>query len=268
MTQEMATLGKDVAHEVAEQLDLAVIRNEISDRVAGKIQKPKSAIRRYMEGQASIRERFGTKRGSLAVYSAEEVLDYASKDNVLIRGWGGNYLLRPVSHVLCVRICAPMAQRIEWLMARLDTDDREFADKEIRRSDAAHAANIRHWWHTTWGDPLDHDLVINTGRITVDGAAQLIINTIQQPEFQETDASRQKLASLMLEARCRSALFHNPRTRNVYIGIEARGQVIILSGLVTDKAEYKACEQIVSAVQGVQAVDNQLKVMSEYKSYR
>jgi cytidylate kinase len=268
MTQEMATLGKDVAQKVAEQLGLAVIRNEISDRVAGKVQKPQSAIRRYLEGQASMRERFGTKRGSLAVYSAEEVLDYAAKGNVLIRGWGGNYLLRPVSHVLCVRICAPMERRIEWLMARLDTDDREFVDKEIRRSDAAHAANIRRWWHTTWGDPLDHDLVINTGRVTVDSAAQLIINAIQQPEFQATNASRQKLENLMLEARCRSALFQEPKTRSAHVTIEAHEKVVTLSGLVVDKEEHVACVDVISSVPGVQSVDDQLKVMSEFKAYR
>jgi osmotically-inducible protein OsmY len=267
MTQEMATLGKDVAQAVAEQLGLSVIRNEISDRVAGKVRKPESAIRRYMEGQASIRERLKTERDSLAVYSAEDVLEYASKGDVLIRGWGGNYLLRPVSHVLSVRICAPMDKRIEWLMEHLDIDDRKFAESEIRRSDAAHAANIRRWWHTTWGDPLAHDVTLNTDRVSVDTAAQLISNATQQPEFQETAASRQKLEDLMLEARCRAALLNNALTWNVRISVEARDRVITLSGYVFDKREYQTCEQLAAAVAGVESVNNQLKAMSSYNPY-
>jgi cytidylate kinase len=158
MTHEMASLGKDVAHQVAEELRLTLVRDEmISDLVAVKMQKSKSAIRRYREGRASLLERLETKRKSLAVYSAEEVYEYAAEGNTLIRGWGATYLLRPVSHVIRVRICAPFERRVQWLMERLDTDDESFVKEEIRRSDASRHANINEWFHETWGNPLDYD---------------------------------------------------------------------------------------------------------------
>ena len=43
----------------------------------------------------------------------------------VIRGWGATLLLRSVPHVPCVRIMRPFAQRVEWLMKQLDTDDTE-----------------------------------------------------------------------------------------------------------------------------------------------
>jgi hypothetical protein len=38
MTQEMATLGKDVALGVAEKLGLQLVRHEVGDLVAGRMQ--------------------------------------------------------------------------------------------------------------------------------------------------------------------------------------------------------------------------------------
>ena len=92
------------------------------------------------EGKAGTIERLRADRQSLAVFTAEEVLGLAAHGQVVLRGWGATCLLRPVPHVLCVRITRPLPKRVEWLLAELDTDDADFAEAEIRRSDHAHAA--------------------------------------------------------------------------------------------------------------------------------
>ena len=112
MTQEMGSLGKDVALGVAGALGLTQVRDEISEQVARRLDKRDSAIGRYLEGKSGLRERVGINSRSVAIFSAEEVFEYAVKDNVLIRGWGAVYLLQPVSHVLRVRICASFEQRV------------------------------------------------------------------------------------------------------------------------------------------------------------
>ena len=43
----------------------------------------------------------------------------AEKGNVLFRGWGATYVLRPVPHVLSVRVCASERDREAEIMARL-----------------------------------------------------------------------------------------------------------------------------------------------------
>jgi cytidylate kinase len=269
MTQEMGSLGKDVALQVTEALGLTMVRDEmISDLVAGKMQKRKSAIRRYKEGHASLRERLGTSRRSLAVYSAEEVFEYASKGNVLIRGWGATYLLRPISHVLCVRVCAPFERRVQWLMERLDTNDETFAQEEIRRSDTARRANIHHWFHQTWGNPLDYDLVLNTDRVSIVSCVELIKLAVSRPEFQATEASQRQLINLALESKVRLALKRNPATEDIEISVEADNAKVILSGIVVDDQEREACESTVAKVSGVREVGNQLKMISGVKYFR
>ena len=62
MTQEMATLGKDVALGVCEALGLQQVRHEVGDVVAGRMQVKKSLIRRIREGKASKIERWPRTR--------------------------------------------------------------------------------------------------------------------------------------------------------------------------------------------------------------
>ena len=269
MTQEMGSLGKDVALQTAEALGLTVVRDEmISDIVAGKMKKRKSAIRRFKEGNASLRERLGVSRKSLAVYSATEVYEYAAKGDVLIRGWGATYLLQGIPHVLRVRVCAPFERRVQWLMERLDTDNETFAQEEIHRSDAARSANIRQWFLETWGNPLDYDLVLNTGHVSIESCVELIKLMVRRPEFQQTEESQCQLINLALESKVRLVLRSNPATENVRISIEADNCKVVLSGIVVDENESRACESTLTKVPGVSEVDNQLTTITGVKAFR
>jgi cytidylate kinase len=171
MTQEMGSLAKDVADRVASDLGLAVMRHEVVDHVSSRMHVPTSLINRLREGKAGPIERLRADKASLAVYMAEEVLEVASRGNVVLRGWGATCLLRRVRHVVAVRITRPFAQRVAWLQERLGTDDAAFVEEEIRRSDRAHAARMQAQFGVTWGDPLLYDLVLNTDRISIESCA-------------------------------------------------------------------------------------------------
>src|SRR6476620_6642778 len=168
LTQEMGSLAKDVALRLAEVAQLAVMRNEVVENVAGRMQVPASLIRRLREGKAGLVERLATDKQQVAVYTAEEVFAQAERGNVVLRGWGATCLLRPVQPVLRVRVTRPFPLRVDWLMEHLGTDDREAAEAEVRRSDAAHAARMNAQFGVTWGDPLLYDLVLNTERLSVE----------------------------------------------------------------------------------------------------
>ena len=119
----------------------------------------------------------------------------------VLRGWGATCLLRPVPHVVCVRITRALDKRVEWLMGHLETEDAALAEAEVRRSDRAHAARMHELFDVTWGDPVLYDLVINTDRVTIDSAVEQIRALAARPEFAETEASRALLAGMALERR-------------------------------------------------------------------
>ena len=262
LTQEMGSLAKDVALRLAEVGKLAVMRNEVVENVAGRMQVPASLIRRLREGKAGLVERLSTDKEQVALYTAEEVFAQAVRGNVVLRGWGATCLLRPVRHVVRVRITRPFEQRLAWLMDHLGTDNREAAETELRRSDTAHAARMNAQFGVTWGDPLLYDVVLNTDRVSVDSCVEQILQLAGRPEFQETAESRAVLEGLALSAGVRAALKANESTNNVDVQIDSRDGRVTLNGIVVNEKEKSETERVATAVAGLGKVDNRLHLMA------
>jgi cytidylate kinase len=262
MSQEMATLGKDVALGICEALGLQQVRHEVGDVVAGRMHVKKSLIRRIREGKAGKVEKWAADEKTISIFTAEEVYDLAVKGNVLIRGWGATMLLGAVSHVPRIRVCAPMALRIQRLMERLETDDEDLARREIEIDDAARAARIGEHFNVTWGDPTLYDLTINTERMPVATAVDQIVALARSAAFQETPQSRQHLEDLAVQARARAALRADPRTAAIDIVCDVKAGAVTLRGIVVDDHEKKLTEEVVARLPGVKSVQDELRTMA------
>jgi cytidylate kinase len=267
LTQGMGSLAQDIAEQLADELGLGTLQHEVADRVADRMHVSKSLIGRLRAGKAGPIERLRADRDSIAVYTAQEVLDTAAHGNVVLRGWGATCLLRPVPHVPCVRIMRPFEKRVQWLMAELDTDDIAMAEAEIKRSDHANATRMHEQFGVNWGDPVLFDLVLNTDRLSVDACVQQLKTLLARPEFAETDASRQLLQGMALSAHVRAALRANETTHEVDISITSVDGTVMLEGIVLSDAERSAAESVAVAVPGVLAVDSRLRIMSRSRRF-
>jgi cytidylate kinase len=262
MTQEMATLGKDVALGVCEALGLQQVRHEVGDVVAGRMQVKKSLIRRIREGKAGKLERWAADERTISIFTAEEVLDLAVKGNVLIRGWGATMVLRDVAHVACVRVCAPLELRVKRLMERLETDDEELARHEIEVDDHARAARMGEHFNVHWGDPTLYDLTLNTARIPIATCVEQVLALVRSRAFQPTPASLAHLEDLALQARARAALRADPRSSATDVMVEARGGHLTLRGIVADEREKALVAEVAAGTAGAKGVANELRTMT------
>jgi len=267
MTQEMGSLAKDVALKLAESLNLAVMRNEVLEHVADKMNVPKSLISRLRGGKAGLLERLSADERSIALYTAEQVFAQAARGDVVLRGWGATCLLRPVPHVVCVRVTRSLAKRVEWLMGQLETDDAPFAEAEVRRSDDAHASRMHDRFGVTWGDPVLYDLVLNTDRVSVESCVEQISRLTSRPEFAETPESLALLANMALEARVQASLKERAETRDINITVVASYGRATLRGIVLNAEERAQTENVATAVPGVTGVDDQLRVMTPSRRF-
>lgn len=267
LTQEMGSLAKDVSLKLAETLGLAVMRHEVIEHVADRMQVSTSLIGRLRGGKAGLVERLTTDSRSVALYTAEELFALADRGNVVLRGWGATCLLRPVPHVVCVRITRSLKKRVEWLMGDLETDDAEFAEAEIRRSDQAHGARMHAQFGVTWGDPVLYDLVLNTDRLSIESCVEQIRLMVNRPEFAETPASRALLANMALEARVRAALKEHEATRDINVTITANQGEVMLRGIVLNSDERAQAEAVAAEVSGVSGVHNQLRLMASTRRF-
>lgn len=267
MNQEMGSQGKFVAEKLAEELGMEIVRHEIMQHVAEKMHMRKSTLQRFLEGKSGLLERWGTDEASLALFKVEEILDLAAKGNVIIRGWGATHILRPIPHIPCVRVGAPFATRLKWLMNSLGTDDEDMVAEEIRHSDMAHRANMQHQFGVAWGEPMQYDITLNTERLSVATCVEMIKELLKRPEFKETPESRAKLANLTIEYHVRAALRAHAKTADVKISISADSGKVTLEGIAASTEERHAIAEVVGHVPGVKSTDNKLKTMKYTKMF-
>lgn len=263
MTREMGSLGKDVAAAIADRLSKQVVHHEIIDSLASKMRLRKSHVIRFLEGKSGILERLTTDKTSLSIYTADETFALAESGKVaVIRGWGATHLLRPVAHVLSIRVCAPYEVRVKRMMERLNTDDRDFVENEIRLSEEAHGAITRRHFGVNWQDSENYDLALNTERLTVEECAEGVMALLDDPTFQETPESQRMFRNLALSAHIRAALREDARTSKMMFSITCEDGVATLAGLVDPGQEPKHAVEVAAKVPGVREVKNELRFVT------
>jgi cytidylate kinase len=268
MTREMGTRGKDVASQVAVKIGLELVHHELieshSDQPAASRQ---SEVRRFLEaGPGSDNKSAATPRNNHL--TPDELFRLVIRGNVIIRGWGATRLLHPIPHVLCVRICAPMALRVDEMMQRLNMTQ-AVARREIKRSDALHTRAFMRFFETDWRDAENYDLVLNAEQLSIETCAQIVVDAAASPEFEETKETRQilrdKLLAAVITARLRQPGALARRARDVYVDVS--DGTVRLYGAVADYATSDEVETLVRSVDGVEQVQNEIERLPRFSEY-
>ena len=265
MTREMGSLGRDVALGLADRLGLELVQHELVEHIAEKMHMRESSVNRFLEGRSSLLERWGINENDMSLYTTEELLDVAKRRNVLIRGWGATYVMREITHVTCVRICAPVTMRARNVMERVGIADLEVAKKEVRRNDAAYARRMQHLFHVDYRDPMFYDMVLNTEKLSVDACIDMVAAVTERAEGQPTPASNARLDHMLKLARVRSALrrsdITNRPTPSLTIELDPDSGELLLSGVADDQAFKDEAERLAREVAGITSVRNELIVL-------
>jgi cytidylate kinase len=261
MTREIGSLGTDVAKEVAKELDLKVIHSEIvANQIAERMGIEESAVQRYVDGSASILERWLIDRRKLSRYTSEEILRLAQQGDVLIRGWGAATLLRDMPQVISVRVCAPMAFRVGTMMKKTGVKDPDAMRKEIERFDAAHTRVMRGSFNVEREDTLLYHLVLNTDRLPVDACVKAVCQLARHPHFQDHATTQSVLADKFLEAKISSALGDEIGGSMAPAGVTvlADNGRVTLAGTSSSGNLRARAEKVAARIAGVCAIDNRI----------
>ncbi len=99
--------------------------------------------------------------------------ELAAAGSTVIVGRGASMLLKDMPNVLRVLVVAPMPARVRRVMER-DQLSAEEAAREIARLDKNRRNFVRQLFKVEWIDPMNYDLVVNTGKYSPELAARLI----------------------------------------------------------------------------------------------
>ncbi|MCB1518947.1 MAG: cytidylate kinase family protein [Hyphomicrobiaceae bacterium] len=264
MAREMATRGSEVAAGVAERLGLEIIHHEVVEHdIADRAHLSESEVHKFLEGEATLWQRWAIDPKRLSRYTALEILEIAADGRAVIRGWGAAALLQSIPHILTVRTCAPMDYRVQVLMKRLGIDDASIARQEIHRSDACHSGVVQRLFGVDWRDADQYAVTLNTARVSVEECVEQIVHLANSAAFQETEKSRSVLRDALILTRVNARLeqeFGN-LTNQHDLSVKVAAGHITLDGATTDSDLIVRAVRALQEVEGVASVESHVKIV-------
>jgi cytidylate kinase len=257
IAHETGSGGPEIGLELARRLGYRYMDRDMLSQAALRYGVGEDKLTELDEKKPSLFERFDVETRQYITVLQSALLDAAEEDNVVINSRGGQMLLRGISHGLRIRVIAPFELRVKRVMNKLTGPAQESVDvrttaEMVRRSDQEKHGRIRYLYDVDWGDPALYDLVVNTEKVSVEAAVEVIAGLV--PSLVATEQSRQQVRDRALASRVRAALAAHVDTRKFRINVEADRGIIRLEGT----AALEVATEVARTVPGVVDVKSQL----------
>jgi cytidylate kinase len=178
ISRQLGSLGTPIARDVAQRLGYRMVWRQVINEAARRAGAPEAALAAIDD--LGLLDLHPSPRALRAYqHAVREVMeDLAAEGEVVIVGRAGQVILGGRPDVLHVRIIAPPAVRVERI-ASMQEIPTEAARAQLEESDRTRRDYLRDTYDVDWNDPQLYDLVLNTERMTVESAGDLICQALR-----------------------------------------------------------------------------------------
>jgi len=184
ISREPGTGGSEVARRLARELNLDLTGTQIIQKIAESSDMSAKIIKSLDEKEVLLRDSWLDSLFATRHLWPEEYLYHLTKvigtigrqGNMIIVGRGAQYILPP-EDTLRLRFIAPMEFKIATVM-RETASSKEAAEKYIIKTDSDRRAFIRKYFNADVADPSQYDMIINTGKLGIDGTVETLKTAI------------------------------------------------------------------------------------------
>ncbi|HEV2751579.1 MAG TPA: cytidylate kinase-like family protein [Gemmatimonadales bacterium] len=195
VTRQYASGGSDVARLVAAQLEWDVIDNEFVAAVARRAGLPPDEVAQREERAPGLLERLARTLAaaspelvvaSAAVPTVEQdevsivqvtervIAEAAAHGRIVLVGRGAQAVLAQRPDALHVYVVAPKPWRMRLAVERLGVNEAD-VDRVVEETDRRRDQYVKTYYGRQRQDLTNYDLIVNTARLGIDGAAALVV---------------------------------------------------------------------------------------------
>jgi cytidylate kinase len=197
ISREYGAGGSSVAGIVAAELGAEVVDKKLIEEVADRLsiqpsdveaetERPRTLLERLVRSFSTLEPGLGAgwvppypdplydPRKEIIALTEQAIREVADTGNAVIVGRGAGFVLHDRPGVFRVFLRAPEEVRVKTLMARLGFSEAD-ARRKMHETDSNRAAYSKQLYGHDWCDPDEYEVVINTGRVSYQTAAQMIL---------------------------------------------------------------------------------------------
>jgi cytidylate kinase len=205
VSQLSNTGGETIVRNAAERLGYSLAGDEVFDEASRRSGIPADKLRKALFDAPSLFGMSPAARRRSAAYVQAAMATRLLEDGVVFHGPYGHVMIEGISHVIKVRIAAPLEYRAASLAERERCGAKE-AEKMLAREDAQRASIADLLFGVDESDPALFNLVIDAAGTDAAAAARLIAETALQERYRPNTYSRKSMADFELTCRIRAAL--------------------------------------------------------------
>ena len=180
VSREPGSGGRVVAERIAKQLGLDLFHGQIIQEIAESADTSARILETLDEKGLSVLDDWISTLVNRRHLWPDQYLKHLMKvigtigehGRAVIVGRGASFIL-PREVRFRVRIVAPLEIRVKNVAHKFDVPSEE-ARRRVLRADSDRRAFVRKYFHADITDPVNYDLVINTGTLSIDAAVEAI----------------------------------------------------------------------------------------------
>ena len=259
-SEMLGTNGKKIAGQVAKAIGYTFFGEEELLNAASEAGFL-ADIQKLGEKTPPFFEKFFTEKPKIYLDRLQAVIyEVAKKGNAVFFGRGSQLLLKSFDCALHVLVTGSKEKRIERIMEESKLG-REVAEKLVERSDHDKRGFLRFAFDEDWLNPHLYDLILNTDKLSVDSAVQMVLSSAKSDEIKACGIdSVKELGLLSLHRKAESALLEAGIV-NPYLFVKAEDvDTLRIYGMVGSGEEKGVIEEAIKKVKGVKRILNDLQI--------
>jgi cytidylate kinase len=196
ISREYGAGGSELGVLLGKQLGWPVLDHELVRQLAARLSCEEGEVVAMDEHAPSFLERlaamavvtapesrahstpWATDPDCVAAAAREVLLEAAQNPPLVVVGHGGNCLFRNRPDVLRIRVTAPVDVRVKRVARRTGAAPPQAAI-EVRRKDADRHQYLQRYYQSKVNDACEYDLQINTGTVSLEAAAHLVLSLLR-----------------------------------------------------------------------------------------
>ena len=266
VSRETGSLGDETARLISEELGFVLLDRNALESVIDDETFPDIPTERFDEQSPSFWENFTAGKDVYLDRLRTAMLETAVKDNVVILGRGGQFILQGVPGVFRVRMIAGHDTRVARIQESMDSDHRT-AERYCRRSDHDRNGFSRFFFGGQWSDPASYDLTLCTDQISSVDASRIISRAFRASGMKTERGGGTILRDRLIAQIVRNRILYVEKIPVDLLEVESEDGHVTVRGTVTVKENAKRCEDAAQTVEGVKALDAEVYFVNPVMTY-
>jgi cytidylate kinase len=255
MSRQLGSINREITQTMARLWGYEYIdRRKILEDVAAQGSQWGEFGKEFDEHYPNVWERFDRSYTGFVILSQSIILNYALKDNVIIVGRGGNFLLRDVPFALSVRIIAPLEQRLEAIMKR-ENLSKSAAELLVKKVDKDMMRSVQLIYGQNIDDPSAYDLFFDVGVLPINDMMAAIRAALLVKDSLKTEDAVEALRMKALARKVRAGIVTHPKIYIPVFDVLPGKAQLLVTGIVHNPEERKKVENAVKDLAGKTPVE-------------